>query len=181
MCNPVSTAWPEALLAKGEHLGFEWEVTQNRIAYRCGYVRIPPGHPWHGLHYDHDDLRTIDGEWVDVHGGLTFSEPDTHCDKGGPDDAWWLGFDCAHAGDAPDPALEGYNERCDMTRTHPETFRHDTIKSTDYVRNECLGLIRQAAEVLDGATSVASAIVRASDKQTSNASADGINAQGATT
>jgi hypothetical protein len=27
------------------------------------------------------------------------------CDKGGPDNGWWLGFDCAHSMDAQDPSL----------------------------------------------------------------------------
>lgn len=38
-----------------------------------GYIYIPSGHPWHGKHYD--DLIG-----VDVHGGLTYSEPDNITD-----------------------------------------------------------------------------------------------------
>jgi hypothetical protein len=67
----------------------------------CGYVGVPPGHPWHGKHYNDDAL---DG--VDVHGGLTYSEP---CVEGGhichvpqpgePEAVWWQGFDCSHAWD----------------------------------------------------------------------------------
>jgi hypothetical protein len=49
--------------------------------YYTGYVRIPPGHPWHGLHYDAID--------ADVHGGLTFS---LDADDGGT----WIGWDDAH-------------------------------------------------------------------------------------
>ncbi|HEY6275766.1 MAG TPA: hypothetical protein VIX86_05500, partial [Streptosporangiaceae bacterium] len=56
MCNPVSTAHPELLLSKGEHLGYEWEVTNNQMGYRCGYVRIPAGHPWHGKDYGSVEL-----------------------------------------------------------------------------------------------------------------------------
>lgn len=36
----------------------------------CGYVAIPPGHPWHGK--DHDDIHEADPD-LEVHGGLTFS------------------------------------------------------------------------------------------------------------
>jgi hypothetical protein len=169
MCNPVSTAWPEALLAKGEFLGFEWEVTHNRLAYRCGYVRIPPGHPWHGLHYDHEDLRTYDDEYVDVHGGLTFSEADTHCGKGGPDDAWWLGFDCAHAGDAADPELPCYDPRYNLPMP-----RFDTVRTTEYVTGQCLLLAKQAAEVLDGPIVTTATVI-------THTSADDISAQSATT
>ena len=140
MCNPVTTHHPGVLLSKGVHEGFEWEVTSNRIGYRCGYVRIPPGHPWHGKGYD--DVRTADGGWPDVHGGLTFAEADTDCGKGGEDNAWWLGFDCAHYDDAPDPELPGYDAR--MSFAH----RGDMVKTTAYVQAECLNLIRQAREAV---------------------------------
>jgi len=137
MCNPVTTAHPELLLAKGVHEGYEWEVTSNGCGYRCGYVRIPPGHPWHGKDYDSAE------PYPDVHGGLTFAEPDVHCGKGGEDDAWWLGFDAAHLGDAADPSLPtrdgtplpGLIRVCDG----------DTIKTTEYVTAECQRLAEQAA------------------------------------
>ncbi len=127
MCNPITTEHPESLLEKGVHAGFEWEVTSNRIGYRCGYVRIPPGHPWHGKDYDDID--------ADVHGGLTFTHPDEHCGKGGEDDAWWIGFDCAHWNDAPDPDLPGYN---------PEFANPGMIRTTAYVAAECRQLAEQA-------------------------------------
>lgn len=129
MCNPVTTARPDALLAKGVHEGFEWEVTDNGIGYRCGYVRVPPGHPWHGKGYDEVGAS--------VHGGLTFAEPDAHCGKGGPGSAWWLGFDCAHFSDAPDPGLSGY-------WVAPDVPQHGTVRTTEYVTDECLRLINQA-------------------------------------
>lgn len=133
MCNPVSTAYPEFLLAKGVHAGYEWEVTNNGIGYRCGYVRVPYGHPWHGLDYDAIDAR--------VHGGLTFAEPDTHCGKGGADNAWWIGFDCAHAGDGADPELparDGYSVR------RYDFLLKDPVRTTEYVAAECRRLAEQA-------------------------------------
>jgi hypothetical protein len=72
------------------------------MKHRCGYVRVPPSHPWHGKFYDDID--------ADVHGGLTFAaiEPCTHEDGIG----WWIGFDCAHLGDSQfppgDPDAERY-------------------------------------------------------------------------
>jgi hypothetical protein len=135
MCNPVVTAHPDLLLAKGVYGGYEWEVTSNRIGYRCGYVRVPLGHPWHGK--DYDDVRTADGGYPDVHGGLTFAEPDADCGKGGEDSAWWLGFDCAHAGDAPDPELHGYDARM---------ASWGVVRTTEYVAVECWKLARQAAD-----------------------------------
>jgi len=139
MCNPVTTAHPDALLAKGIHEGYEWEVTSNRIGFRCGYVRVPRGHPWHGKGCD--DARTADGDWPDVHGGLTFAAADTDCGKGGEDSAWWLGFDCAHGGDAPDPDLAGYDTHLAVMQ------KYGTIKTTEYVAAECRKLAEQAAAV----------------------------------
>ena len=137
MCNPVTTNHPDVLLAKGVQDGFEWEVTSNRIGYRCGYVRIPPGHPWHGK--DYDDVRTADDSWPDIHGGLTFAQADTDCGKGGEDNAWWLGFDCAHYGDAPDPELPGYDARSAV-------LEDGVIRTTDYITAECRNLIAQALD-----------------------------------
>jgi hypothetical protein len=137
MCNPISTLYPEHVLAKGKHRGYEWEVTHNHAGYRCGYVRLPAGHAWHGK--DYEALH------VDVHGGLSFSEPDTHCGKGGPDDAWWLGFDCGHAFDQPDPQFVDADEYQWMERFG--LLRYGAVRTTPYVIRECCRLIDQAAEV----------------------------------
>lgn len=141
MCNPVTTAHPELLIAKGWAYGFQWEVTANRMGYRCGYVRIPPGHPWHGKDYDSVE------PYPEVHGGLTFAEPDTDCGKGGEDNAWWLGFDAAHYGDAPDPSLPGYRKEFDINgRYDPGVVPRATIKTTEYVSEQCRNLALQAQE-----------------------------------
>jgi len=135
MCNPVTTLNPDCLLAKGTANGYEWEVVSNPLGYRCGYVRIPAGHPWHGKGIDDVNPDPF------VHGGLNFARADTDCGKGGGDDAWWLGFDCAHAGDAPDPALPGHDPHM------LELLQRAgwTVRSTDYVIGECVSLARQAA------------------------------------
>jgi hypothetical protein len=88
------------------------------------------GHPWHGKGYD--DIN------ADVHGGLTFAEPDLPCDKGEPDDAYWLGFDCAHGGDAPDPALRGARSFSLCSLFDAE------IRTQQYVEEECRSLCEQA-------------------------------------
>jgi hypothetical protein len=135
MCNPVTTRWPESLLEKGVHEGYEWEVTNNGIGYRCGYVRVPVGHPWHGKDYDSVE------PYPDVHGGLTFAEADADCGKGGEDSAWWVGFDCAHAGDAQDPSLPGR----DGKPLYPMPVHDwDTLKTTEYVAAQCRALAEQA-------------------------------------
>lgn len=118
---------PEVVLNRGEHCGHEWIVVHNQMGFRCGYVKVEPGHPWHGKEYD--DVE------ASVHGGLTFSEPDLPCDKGGLDDGYWFGFDCAHYGDAQDPDL-------------PSSHKYRTggvIRTQEYVEAECRDLCEQAA------------------------------------
>jgi hypothetical protein len=128
MCLSIKVRHPELVLAEGEHVGFEWIVVHNRLAFRCGYVRVPKGHPWHGKDYDQIE--------AEVHGGLTFAEPDMPCDKGGPDDAYWVGFDCGHFGDAADPDLPA--------EYRMPSFGDDTVKTQGYVENECKKLCKQA-------------------------------------
>lgn len=88
----------------------------------CGYVALPPSHPWHGRLYTecawgcpsypepgwahclHDSIAEV----VDVHGGVTFSE----AFEGG----WWIGFDCGHWCDTvPFPAFMYFGEGHDLT------------------------------------------------------------------
>ncbi len=82
-----------------EHAGFPCLIVRvESHGALCGYVAVPPGHPWHGKGYD-----DIDG--ADVHGGLTYASKCSgkvcHVPKPGEsDDVWWLGFDHAHSGDA---------------------------------------------------------------------------------
>lgn len=134
MCLSIKIRNPSAVLSEGKHLGLEWTVTHNGIGFRCGYVRIPKGHPWHGKSYDEINAR--------VHGGLTFSEPDVPCDKGGADDAWWLGFDCSHHGDARDPSLNMTPMRA-IFKNYPQ-FAGEKIRTTAYVKAECRRLCKQA-------------------------------------
>ena len=77
-----------------EHVGFPCILHRN-MAW-CGYVAVPPGHPWHGKGYDWEN-----GIEAEVHGGITYAEKCQgaicHVAKPGePDDVWWVGFDCNH-------------------------------------------------------------------------------------
>lgn len=58
----------------------------------CGYVELPDGHPWCEL-----------APWnvpATVHGGVSFAG------RLRSRDGYWIGFDCAHAGDAM-PTIDG--------------------------------------------------------------------------
>ena len=67
-----------------------WLPTIIPHGYGCGYIGVPPEHPWYGKHYD--DLPN-----VGVHGGLTYSNNNVNHQL--PDGYWWIGFDTAHYGD----------------------------------------------------------------------------------
>lgn len=130
MCLSIEINHPKSVLSKGEHAGYQFITVHNGYGFRCGYVRVPLGHPWHGK--DYNDIE------ADVHGGLTFSEADTPCNERGDDDAYWVGFDCAHYGDAQDLTLL------------PDTKSHfgipgGSVKTQAFVDNECRKLCEQAA------------------------------------
>jgi hypothetical protein len=101
------------------------------IGALCGYVGVPPGHPWHGKY--EDDIE------CEVHGGLTYA---SECGgevchvarPGESEDLWWVGFDCAHAFD--------YSPGLDGGRLPP--LACSTYKNLAYVKNECERLAAQA-------------------------------------
>jgi hypothetical protein len=122
------------------HAGFACFANRrgDGLGFFCGYVGVPREHPAYGKNYNDVD--------VEVHGGLTYANP---CDgeichvpeSGMPDDVWWLGFDCGHAGDLG-PGLRATLRRLEV----PETcsiFR-DEYRDLAYVRRQ----IEQLAEQL---------------------------------
>jgi hypothetical protein len=103
-----------------EATGLPCLIVRGPSGALCGYVGVPKSHPFYGLDYSakqHENGTCEDGEDycfhyrinVDVHGGLTFADkcqPGENergichiVEPGEDDDAWWLGFDCAHSGD----------------------------------------------------------------------------------
>lgn len=126
------------------HLGFACLMRrQPESGHWCGYVAVPPGHPWHGRGYsgvfDPESCEyVVQPLPVDVHGGLTYADkcngPICHVPQPGePDDVWWLGFDCAHHRDLT-PGHMAFAGPADVYRT------------ADYVRAEVESLARQALE-----------------------------------
>jgi hypothetical protein len=144
-------AEPDKVQWRDEATGLPCLAVRGPVGAWCGYVGVPPGHPWHGKEYDACQTAERD-EWgcsgPFVHGGLTFSGACSHGDpahsichvpgRGEPDDVWWLGFDCAHSGDYTDM-------KCDdawLARFPP---RGDVYRDLDYVRREAASLAAQAA------------------------------------
>jgi len=146
MCLPFPDL-DERRLEKGVLHGFEYEIVKNRYGYRCGYVKVGPEHPWFGKGYD--DVS------VEVHGGLTFADHGKACPTHGEEAEWWVGFDCSHGFDAPDPLLVGKDERSQRAYAimagvgdglHERlSFMRPTVKDDAYVRAECDSLAQQAA------------------------------------
>src|SRR6266852_2577156 len=127
MCFPME----RAVEKKWDFNGLQCVVARADLAdgdeglmkHRCGYVRIPQCHKWHGKDYDDID--------VSVHGGLTFSkvEPCSHVDGTG----YWIGFDCAHSGDASVPPGEtpmiGGRPILSMTQGHYWTLEEVQVET----------------------------------------------------
>ena len=76
--------------------------------YRCGYVGIPLDHPLAGKWCGELD------ECMVVHGGITFSgDYVPHVYKRSKK-RWWIGFDCAHAGDTEEEwTLKRVEKECE--------------------------------------------------------------------
>jgi hypothetical protein len=108
------------LLVVGEHFTYHWAIGHG-YGFHAGYVRIPLGHPWYELAYDDIPAK--------VHGGLTYASK--HDIPG-----WWIGFDCGHWRDAPDPRLPGDFVSSGM---------RGIVRTQDYVIMECRRLCEQAA------------------------------------
>jgi hypothetical protein len=109
--------------------GFPCLIQRNGgMGNLCGYVGVPPGHPWREGG-DPDDMMT-------VHGGITYTSKCSGVichvpEPGESDDVVWFGFDCAHGGDVI-PAYE------------VTVLPGDEYRTIEYVRRECERLAAQA-------------------------------------
>jgi hypothetical protein len=124
--------------------GLDCLVVRNRMGALCGYVGVPPGHPWHGLDYS--------GVHAQVHGGLTYSAACTGDEEAGvchvpepgrPEDVWWLGFDCCHGMDLM-PYMVALEAEHDELRGIG-SFPGMCYKTFAYVQGEIAQLAQQAA------------------------------------
>lgn len=153
---PPKAEWPEGPW-KTEPDKLSWHdaeydlaclMVRGRSGAWCGYVGVPPGHPWHGKGYD--DVN------VDVHGGLSYARP---CQEDGlvchvplpgkPADVHWLGFDCGHAFDIM-PGMQALLTKLHRDKGEPppalpitDPYGFDAYRDVDYVRGEVRSLARQ--------------------------------------
>ena len=121
--------------------GYQCVVLFTELGHRCGYVYVPYWHKQYEV--DYDDIP------VKCHGGLTYSDHRL-MDKEYP--GWWIGFDCAHAGDMPDRESQiryfgntkqdsFFNMLNFMTGNYSGDF--GTVKTLDYCEQECRDIVEQ--------------------------------------
>lgn len=128
-------------LEEGEYRGYKWIIERGIGPYRNGYILIPKGHPFHGK-----SCRNLNSLGVEVHGGLTFAYF--------IEDDYYIGFDCSHIDDLPDPMLpderpSSVKKFLDMADTlgvligeEPLTGEK-SIKTMEFVEKEIKKLIDQ--------------------------------------
>lgn len=131
---------PDKIQFLDEETGYDCLIVRNMSGALCGYVGVPAGHKYHGIHYDGVHLDE------DPHGGLTFSDSCRHgadestgichVPQNGDDNVWWLGFDCAHLGDKM-PAHDVITKAFEMT-----PYRC-VYRDRAYVENEIKNLARE--------------------------------------
>lgn len=157
------------------HFGdYQCVVVFSRSGHRCGYVGVIKGHPFYGKDYgekldilpmkqlltqnldkrspitllniDPDSETAALQDFFNVHGGITYADGGPQSDYPIDSDRWWLGFDCAHAGDMADE--ESWKKYFPNEITTPPIFFSGEIRKLDYVENECRSLVRQIEDVL---------------------------------
>jgi hypothetical protein len=124
-------------------------IARTPLGHLCGYVGVFRGHKAYGLPFDAVDAR--------VHGGLTWGSTQKELEprRSVGRQAWFFGFDCAHAGDLipgvdtsemkkltdalldslPVPVPPGFRQAFERTANVYRTF--------DYVKAEVTDLAAQ--------------------------------------
>lgn len=134
---------PDKVQWQDQETGLPCLAVRHRVTGNwCGYVGVPPEHPWHGR--DYSDIH----EPLEVHGGLTFSdacsggpEDTAICHvpgEGEPDHAWWFGFDCGHCYDLS-PGMEAYHREIGLI----DFGVQKKYRTLEYVKNQCHQLALQ--------------------------------------
>lgn len=119
-------------LVEWRHAGLACLAVRGGSGAWCGYVGVPGSHWAFGRRYDRVPESSS-------HGGLTFSNTCSgaicHEPAGDePETVWWLGFDCAHAGDLA-PSLDAIRSRYRMDlEALGSWLPRDVYRSLDYVK-----------------------------------------------
>lgn len=151
---------PDKVQWQDEATGLPCLIVRGPAGALCGYVGVAEGHPCFGVEYNDckpvTPLEDGDEHYIDVHGGLTFSDfcADTNDESrhichvpspGEPDRVWWLGFDCNHSGDIGPAQLKWQRENgFDFEGRYGYSYR-----PIGYVRRQVQKLARQLAPASD--------------------------------
>ena len=136
----VKEKWIDELT--GFYRGFEYLcVARVDKGFRCGYVKIPEGHPY----YENREFTKFNVGY-EINWGLTFSG------RLRGQTGWWIGFDCHHINNGVDtkliynnyPVEEAEQILDELERT--ENFYGYAPSKTD-VERDCMGIID---ELIDG-------------------------------
>lgn len=140
---------PDKIQWKDKETGLPCLAKRNHHGVWCGYVGVSESHPYYLKPYQ-------DIGHIFVHGGLTYSDLCQEGDEsiaichipepGEPDDVWWFGFDCGHAGDLM-PGLEAREAMSGMKRLAAMFGERNKYRDIDYVRGECAVLADQLASL----------------------------------
>ena len=122
-------------------------VRETPLAHWRGYAVVPKGHIFYGKDYSdcikpnpcqsdepYNYCEHTAEYMLSVHGGITFANhpgpswaPNVDLDPSVLTSEWWLGFDCAHAGD-----------------DYPSSYFHDGVyRDLNYVIEQCEHLAEQ--------------------------------------
>lgn len=128
---------PDLIEWRDDATGYPCLIARGPRGSLCGYVGVPEGHPAHGK-----DCDSVDAP---AHGGLTYSAGCAghicHVPQPGEaDGVWWLGFDCAHAGDEVPGSLAVRRKVAEELRAKYAGFSdympRDTYKNIAFVETE---------------------------------------------
>lgn len=130
-----------------EKTGLDCLIVRGPFGALCGYVGLPPEHPWHGAGHKMKLLAK-----VRVHGGLTFA---SYCQEGAedgpgvchvpepgrPEHPWWIGFDCCH----PYDHQPGLHSVLALVGIQTALAKMQTYRTFHYVQVQVTRLAAQAA------------------------------------
>ena len=130
-----------------EYKGFDCAIVGQPHGCRCGYVRIPAGHLLFALgKLRKPYLQSTVLDHLSVHGGITYASASKKYPVPSENEEWWIGFDCAHAFDNPDPQLlEELNEKAINTSVFHDS--EGSIKDVAFVEAELKQLVDQLEEL----------------------------------
>lgn len=127
------------LLHYDKYKGYTYYIL-NLGTHPTAYIEIPKGHILHGMNYIEIYKKDY---YIDVHGGLTYSDNEL---MGIKTESWFIGWDYAHAGD-----YMGYYESFSKYNIHTLNSDYDNKKwTTEEIIKECKNAIKQIIEIEKG-------------------------------